>query len=145
MEFSAAELGLAAGQGSSRPSRGCRPGFAACTFCGRSATIGFWAAISPACRVARSSGRASGGGGELLGDRGTAVRFEARRPRGGVRLTGTGSTVPVDRSSAPDRRGRASMGSVASLSAHHPTRLETRTKESNMRASHWAVRNPKAQ
>lgn len=31
--------------------------------------------------------------------------------------------------------GRAS-GSVASLSAFHPTRLETRTKESNMRASH---------
>ena len=37
------------------------------------------------------------------------------------------------------------LGSAANLSAFHPTRLETRTKESNMRASHWAVRNPKAQ
>ena len=49
-----------------------------------------------------------------------------------------------------DRRGagrvcKKSAGLVASLSAFHPTRLETRTKESNMRASHWVVRNPKAQ
>ena len=36
-------------------------------------------------------------------------------------------------------------GSVANLSAPHPTRLETRTKESNMCASHGALRNLKAQ
>ena len=35
--------------------------------------------------------------------------------------------------------------SEAILSASHPTRLEKRIKESNMRASHWAVRNIKAQ
>lgn len=56
------------------------------------------------------------------------------------------ATVSPDRSSAigvglAGRRTRL----VASMSAFHPTRLETRTKESNMRASHWAVRNPKAQ
>ena len=36
------------------------------------------------------------------------------------------------------------LGSMANRSALHPTRLETRTKESNMRASRWVVRNPKA-
>ena len=30
--------------------------------------------------------------------------------------------------------------SVASVSANHPTRLETRTKESNMCASHWVAK-----
>ena len=50
--------------------------------------------LAPLLRVARPSGRASGGGGELLGDRGTAVRFEAARPRGGVRLAGTGQPCP---------------------------------------------------
>ena len=36
-------------------------------------------------------------------------------------------------------------GSVANRSAPYPTRLETRTKESNMRASHGVLRNLKAQ
>ena len=56
--------------------------------------------------------------------------LSAPRPRR-VARAGTGS---------PTRR----QGSAA-MSATHPTRLETRTKESNARASRGAVRNPKAQ
>jgi len=39
----------------------------------------------------------------------------------------------------------ADLGSVANRSVTCPTRLETRTKESNMCASQWVLRNPEAQ
>ena len=39
----------------------------------------------------------------------------------------------------------ADLGSVANRSVTCPTRLETRTKESNMCASQWVLRNPEAE
>ena len=77
-----------------------------------------------------------------LGDRGAAVVM-ATLLSWGVRLAETGQpcllTALLD-----GRSGPGDTGSVANRSALHPTRLETRTKESNMRASRWVVRNPKA-
>ena len=81
-------------------------------------------------------------------------RDRSSRPagHGAVSLTGGfdwHGTVPQCRPTAlflAVRASRAgSSGSPANLSAPRPTRLETRTKESNMCASHWALRNPQAE
>jgi hypothetical protein len=52
------------------------------------------------------------------------------------------SSVPADRGRAAAAAIRADSGSVANRSVTRPTRLETRTKESNMCASRRALRNP---
>ena len=63
-----------------------------------------------------------------------------------------GRDPPVYWGSSRSRSGSSSftgrkkrIGSVANRLAALPTRLETRTKESNMCASQWALRNLKAQ
>lgn len=77
-------------------------------------------------------------------DRGTPAVARAPLPLGRVDLRGLFAVLADRRRcSGGDRRCRH-PGSLANRSAPHPTRLETRTKESNMCASHWAA-NPQAQ
>src|SRR6218665_4106471 len=84
-----------------------------------------------------------------------------RRPVGGPRKTVAerrrspvvlsrstrGDWFQWPRTARPQRRDSPAsrLGSVAKRPVTCPTRLETRTKESNMCASRWALRNPKAQ
>ena len=82
------------------------------------------------------------------GDRGStvpALRLGPPRLRRGTKLPGL-LAVPATRSRRTDAcalpRHRHS-GSAASRSALHPTRLETRTKESGTSASHGASSKPK--
>lgn len=78
-----------------------------------------------------------------------SLREMARAPASCGRVEDGLFTVCPDRRVARHSRVRSrfhgSSGSVANRSAPHQTRLETRTKESNMCASHWALRNPEAQ
>lgn len=74
-----------------------------------------------------ATGRAEGRGG-----------LSSVRP-GRVAPSGPGGFARRHAAERSERTGSAAM------SATHPTRLETRTKESNMRASHWVLRSPKAQ
>ena len=108
----------------------------------------------PVRRGGEMSGRVVGGGARVptsLACLAASGPRDRRALRGhlplGVSSTGRDwATVSSERSlSICVRLAGCMCGFVASLSALHPTRLETRTKESNMRASHWVVRNPKAQ
>jgi hypothetical protein len=120
-----------------------------CTFDGRSATTGSLAVISLRGRwpVPQGSGVTDPGGVGLSADRGRplcAVGCGAGPP--GVRsICGDCRQCPLTACVRRVRFAAAGSGSVANRSVTCPTRLETRTKESNMCASHWVLRNLEAQ
>ena len=132
-----------------RKGRGVRVrGVGRCTFGGRSATTGLSAVRSLRGRwpVPQGSGVIDPGGVGPLTDRGRLHR-----------AVGCGSAAPCVRSNCGDCRqcplaasvrrwwmSAADSGSVANRSVTCPTRLETRTKESNMCASQWVLRNLEA-
>jgi hypothetical protein len=130
----------------SRGSRGCvAPSGGGRTFGARSATTG-----SPAVRSVR---------GRWPSPRRRCYRLGLRWPVGGPRKTYRGRlrasslcgrptwgdcrqcplTAVVQRAGVPTSHS----ASVANRSVTCPTRLETRTKESNMCASHWARTKPR--
>jgi hypothetical protein len=119
-----------------------------CTFGGRNATTGSSAVRSPPGRwpIPQGFGVIDRGGVGPSADRGRPLR--GRRP-----LLGSGrpfdlrglSSVPADRGRSAIGTPGVGSGSVANRSVTCPTRLETRTKESNMCASHWVLRNLEAQ
>ena len=78
------------------------------------------------------------------GGRGSARLGVGAGPPASVRLTRTASSARRPRLSAGLGLLASISGSAASTSVSRPTRLETRTKESNTCASHWALRNLKA-
>ena len=119
-----------------------------CTSGGRSATTGSSAARSPRgrwphlrVRCYRPGRRSPVGGPRKTYDRG---RPRYRGPARAFDWRGL-SPVPADRGRAASSGPADGLGSVANRSVTCPTRLETRTKESNMCASQWVLRNLEAQ
>ena len=122
--------------------------FDGCTSGGRNATTGLSAVRSPRGRwpISQGFGVIDPGGVGPSADRGRpcAVGPGARVPR--VRSNcGDCRQCPLTADVRRSGSFRLDSGSVANRSVTCPTRLETRTKESNMCASQWVLRNLEAQ
>ena len=135
-------------RGSERTTPGAVASAAGCTFSGSRATTGSGAASSPARKVTRTRFGAS----ESYSRAEVGTSFgaeEAAAPRVSRSLPVRSTSVATARSARRPRcwdvgrRPGDREGSVANRSVLHPTRLETRTKESNVRASHGARTKPK--
>ena len=101
----------------------------------------------PRGKVAPSSGGsviARGGVGRLV-DRGIHPPWRGSRARRCRSTCKDCSQCLLTAVASGTRFPPVVLGSVANRSVSHPTRLETRTKESNMCASHGVLRNLKAQ
>ena len=110
------------------------------------ATTASLPARSPAARCTSLRGRSlQAAGARPGGGARNARRLRGPLLRASVRLGGTVLSAFRPRVYEGGGPPRGFSGSVAARSAPHPTRLETRTKESNMCASHWTVLNLKAQ
>ena len=119
-----------------------------CTFGGRNATTGSSAVRSPPGRwpIPQGFGVIDREGVGPSADRGRPLRGRRRLRDFGRPFDLRGlSSVPADRGRSATATSGAGSGSVANRSVTCPTRLETRTKESNMCASHWVLRNLEAQ
>jgi hypothetical protein len=132
------------------PRRGAGSPVAGCTFSGSRATTGSRAARSPGTEgdsrrslVCESYSRP--GWARPFGGRGSRRTPRSRVGSSSDRLPSPLLAVRGDCGAGtprPAARGNCE-GSVANRSVLHPTRLETRTKESNMCASHGARTKPK--